>query len=183
MSNPPVRAATDRDPYGLRAATARILANALLALVALEAVAFVGLAVAKVVGWSGPPGTPLEWVPFAAAFYLIRWLYVLPGLLLVLVGIEYVARRVPYARVLTAIIAIAPMVWWELTQASGDFPSVGGAFLGWIALVFAVLARLPGRLAGSTEERGAPRPLPDLLAPDLLPKPAISAEPAGEEVR
>ena len=93
----------------------------------------------------------------AAVFLLVRWIVVLPGLLLVLVGIEYVARRVPHARVLTAIVAFAPMVWWELTQSSGD-TSGQSAVLGVTAVLFAVLARLPGRFQErSTEDRGAAR--------------------------
>lgn len=38
MSKPLARAATDPDPYGWRAATVRVLANALLVLLAFEVV-------------------------------------------------------------------------------------------------------------------------------------------------
>ena len=96
--------------------------------------------------------SPVELVLLAVAFYLVRWIFVLPGLLLVLVGLEYVARRAPHARVLTAIVAFAPMVWWELTQSSGD-TSEFRAVLGGTAVLFAVLARLPARFQG--------RPTPD----------------------
>jgi hypothetical protein len=41
--------------------------------------------------------TPLELLLLVAAFVLVRWIVVLPGLLLVLVGLEYVARRAPHA--------------------------------------------------------------------------------------
>ena len=88
-------------------------------------------------------------------FLLVRWIFVLPGLLAVLVGIEYVARRVPHARVLTAIVAFAPMALWELTNSPGPFPSDQGAVLGLTAVLFAVLARLPARYQrASTAETG-----------------------------
>jgi hypothetical protein len=64
-------------------------------------------------------------------------------LLVVLVGLEYVARRAPHARVLTTIVAFAPMVLWELSKSPGGFPSEEGAVLGVTAVLFAVLARLP----------------------------------------
>jgi hypothetical protein len=163
MSKQVVRAATDRDPHGWRAGAVRVLANALLVLLAYEVVSM-GAAAAQVVitGWT-PPESPVEGVPLvvvAAVFLLVRWIYVLPGLLPVLVCIEYVARRAPHARVLTAIIAFAPMVLWELLLKSpGDFPSVTGAILGVTAVLFAVLARLPARIPGrSTEARGAAQP-------------------------
>ena len=95
-------------------------------------------------------------------FLLVRWIFVLPGLLLVLVGIEYVARRVPHARVLTAIVACAPMVWWQLTQSSGD-TSGFTVVLGVTAVLFAVLARLPARFPGhSRKSWGRRNPLPAL---------------------
>jgi hypothetical protein len=144
--------------HGWRAATVRVLANALLMLLAYEVVSMVGVAAQLIL--AGPPGTttPVELVLFAATFYLVRWICVLPGLLTVLVGIEYVARRVPHARVLTALVASAPMVWWELTQSSGD-TSWHTAVLGATAVLFAVLARLPARFEGrSSEDRGAAQP-------------------------
>ena len=81
-------------------------------------------------------------VVVAAVFLLVRWIFVLPGLVPVLVGLEYLARRAPHARVLTAIVAFVPMVWWELSQSSGGL-SAQGAVLGVTAVLFAVLARLP----------------------------------------
>ena len=163
MSEHLVRAATYRDPYGWRAGTGRVLANALLVMLAFEVVSM-GAAAAQVIfaAWT-PPETPVEGVPLvvvAAVFLLVRWIYVLPGLLPVLVGIEYVARRAPHARVLTAIIAFAPMVLWELLLKSpGDFPSGQGVILGVTAVLFAVLARLPARFQRrSAEDRGAAQP-------------------------
>jgi hypothetical protein len=106
--------------------------------------------------------TPVEGVPLVvviAGFLLVRWIYVLPGLLPVLVGLEYVARRAPHARVLTAIVAFAPMVLWELLLKSPGGFSGFGAVLGVTAVLFAVLARLPARLqVSSTEDRGAAQP-------------------------
>lgn len=158
MAKQQVRAATDRDPHGWRAGTIRVLANTLLVLLAFEVVSLAaGVAQMIVTGWT-PPLPPVQFVLVAAVFLLVRWIFVLPGLLLVLVGIEYVARRAPHARVLTAIVAFAPMVWWELTQSSGGF-SGQGAVLGVTAVLFAVLARLPARFqARSTEDRGAAQP-------------------------
>jgi hypothetical protein len=171
MSKQLVRAATYRDPYGWRAGTVRVLANALLVLLAFEVVSLVATIVAIVAGATIPatplelvPGvtisvTPVELVPLVAGFLLVRWIFVLPGLLVVLVGLEYVARRAPHVRVLTTIVAFAPMVLWELTKSPGDFPSVTGAVLGVTAVLFAVLARLPARFQGrSTEDRGAAQP-------------------------
>lgn len=109
-----------------------------------------GATAAQVVltGWT-PPETPVEGVPLVvviAVFLLVRWIYVLPGLLAVLVGLEYVARGTPHTRVLTFIVALAPMVLWELLLKSpGSFPSGEGALLGVTAALFAVLARLPAR--------------------------------------
>lgn len=170
MSKQLVRAATTPDPHGWRAGTVRVLANALLVLLAFEVVSMVGVA-ATIVAGTIPvtpvalvPGvtisvTPVVLVPLAAAFYLVRWIFVLPGLLLVLVGLEYVARRAPHARFLTAIVAFAPMVLWEMTKSPGGFPSEEGAVLGVTAVLFAVLARLPARFGGhSTEDRGAAQP-------------------------
>lgn len=126
MSEQPVRAATDPAPYGWRAGAARVLANALLVLLAFEVVSIV-VGVAGMIVTGTPAMPPVEFVLIAAAFLLIRWIYALPGLLLVLVGIEYVARRAPHARVLTAIVAFAPMVLWELLSKSpGAFPVGAG---------------------------------------------------------
>lgn len=83
-----------------------------------------------------------------AVFVLLRWIFVLPGMLPVLVGIEFVTRRAPHGRVLTAMVAFTPMVLWELTNSPGGF-SEQGAILGVTAVLFAVIARLPGRAPGS----------------------------------
>ena len=159
MADDPVRATTNPDPYGWRAGTLRVLANALLVLLALEVVALVLVVAQMIVAGTPPPATPVQFVLFAGAYFLVRWLFVLPGLLLVLIGIEYVARRVPHARVLTAVVAFAPMVAWELTNSPGDFPSPRGALLGLTAVVFAVFARLPARVRGqSTGDQEATPP-------------------------
>ena len=142
MSEQPVHTTTTRDPNGWRAATARIVANALLVLVVFEVVSFLFAAAGLVAGASGPK-TTAELVPALAVFLLVRWVFVLPGLLPVLAGIDYIGRRVPHARALTAIIAFTPMIAWELTKSPGGFPSDQGAILGVTAVVFAVLARLP----------------------------------------
>jgi hypothetical protein len=160
LSKQPVRVATSPDPHGRRAGTIRVLANALLVLLAYEVVSMAAAAAQVVLtGWI-PPETPVEGVPLVvvvAAFLLIRWIYVLPALLAVLVGLEYVACRAPLARVLTFIVALAPMILWELLLKSpGDFPSGEGALLGVTAVLFAVLARLPAHFRGnSTDDRGA----------------------------
>jgi hypothetical protein len=157
MSDQLVRDATYPDPHGRRAATVRILANALLVLLAFEVVSLVATIVAIVAGWSMPV-TPIELVLLMAVFLLVRWIFVLPGMLPVLVGLEYVARRAPHARVLTAIVAFAPMVWWELSQSPDGVSEFGGV-LGVTAVLFAVLARLPARFGGrSTEGRVAAQP-------------------------
>ena len=153
MSSQLVPAATSPDPYGWRAGTVRVLANALLVLLAFEVVSLVVAAAQVIVSGPPPRVTPVGLLLLVAAFVLVRWIFVLPGLLLVLVGLEYVARRAPHARVLTAIVAFAPMVLWELTQSSGN------PVLGVTAVLFAVLARLPARFQGrSTEDRGAGQP-------------------------
>jgi hypothetical protein len=139
-----VRDATDHDSLGRRAGIVRVLANALLVLLAFEVVSLVVGVAQVIVTGAPPPATPVELVLLVAAFVLVRWILVLPGLLLVLVGLDYVARRAPHARVLTAIVAFAPMVWWELTQSSGD-TSGFGAVLGVTAVLFAVVARMPAR--------------------------------------
>ena len=140
------RAAAHLDPYGWRAGAIRVLANALLVLLAFEVVLMSWVA-ATIVAGSTMPVTPVELAfPLVAGFHLVRWAFVLPGLLPVLVGLEYITRRVAHARVLTAIVAFAPMGFWELTKTPGDFPSEFGAVLGVTAVLFAILARLPGRL-------------------------------------
>jgi hypothetical protein len=158
MSNQLVRAATD--PDGWRAGTVRVLANALLVLLAFEVVSLaVGVAEMLVTART-PPLPPVQFVLLAAVFLLVRWIFVLPALLPVLVGIEVLARRVPHARVLTAVIALAPMVLWELlVQGPGDVPSGQGVILGATAVLFAVLARLPARIHGrSREDQEADQP-------------------------
>ncbi len=161
MSKQLVRAGTDPDPHGWRAGTVRVIANALLALLAYVVVTLVVSVAQTTVTGATIPETPVEGVPLmvvVAAFLLVRWIFVLAGLLLVLVGIEYVARRTPHARVLTAVVAFAPMIWWQLTQSSGD-TSGHAVILGLTAVLFAVLARLPARFQGrSTEDRGAAQP-------------------------
>jgi hypothetical protein len=82
-------------------------------LLAFEVVSLVVGVAQVIVTGAPPPATPVELVLLVAAFVLVRWIFVLPGLLLVLVGLEYVARRAQHARVLTAIVAFAPMVWWS----------------------------------------------------------------------
>ena len=121
MSKQPARASSDPHPDGWRAGTVRIIANALLILLAYVVVSLTaGLAQMIVAGPPPPPPLPpAQMVLMAAVFLVVRWLFVLPGLLVVLVGIEFVTRRVPHGRVLTAIVAFAPAVLWELTQ-SGD---------------------------------------------------------------
>lgn len=176
MSKQLVRAPGGHGSHGWRAAIGRILANALLVLLAYVVVSM-GAVVAEMLltGWTPPAmagegATPgLEGVPFmlyAALFLLVRWLSVLPGLLPVLVGIEGVARRVPHARVVTAIVAFTPMVLWELTQES-THPSGFGLLLGVTAVLFAFLARLPARYpVRSTEAVGAaPPPTEIAVAP------------------
>ena len=147
MSRQLVRAATSPDPHGWRAGSVRVLANALLVLLAYEVVSLAAGAAQMIVTGAPPPETPVEGVPLVvvvAGFLLVRWIFVLPGLLPVLVGLEFVARRAPHARVLTAIVAFTPMVLWELLLKSpSDFPSGQGAVLGVTAVLFAVLARLP----------------------------------------
>jgi membrane-associated phospholipid phosphatase len=163
MSKQLVGAATSPDPCGWRAGAGRVLANALLVLLAYEVVSMAAAAAQVILtGWT-PPATPVEGVPLlvvVAVFLLVRRIYVLPGLLLVLVGLEYVARRAPHARVLTFIVALSPMATWELLfKSPGSFPSGQGALLGVTAVLFAVLARLPARFPGrSTDDHGAAQP-------------------------
>ena len=159
MSKQQVRTATDPDPYGWRAGTVRVVANAALVLLVFEVVTLGAGAAQTIVTGATIPLTPVELVALVTVFVLVRWIFVLPGLLVVLVGLEYVARRAPHARVLTAIVAFAPMVLWELlSQSPGDI-SPQGAVLGVTAVLFAVLARLPARFQGrSIEGRGAAQP-------------------------
>jgi len=139
----------------VRAGAVRVLANALLVLLAFEVVSLAIGVAQMIVSETPPPVSPIELVLVAVVFYLIRWIVVLPGLLLVLAGIEVAARRVPHARLLTAIVAFAPMVWWQLTQSSGD-TSGFSAVLGVTAVLFAVLARLPDGLEGRSTDDHAP---------------------------
>jgi hypothetical protein len=144
MSNQSVEVTNERDPYRWRAATGRVGANALLVLLSYEAVAVANVAVGVVAAESLP--VPLaELVPILAVFLLVRWIFVLPLMLPVLIGIEFVARRVPHARVLTALVAFSPMIIWEATNTPAPFPSVEGAILGLTAVLFAIIARLPPR--------------------------------------
>jgi hypothetical protein len=136
---------TDHEPYRWRTGGPRVLINALLVLLAFEGVSLLAAAAQMIITSSPPPATPVDGVPLivvVAGFLLIRWLFVLPGLLLALIGIECVARRAPHPRVLTAIVAFVPMVWWALTQSSGD-TSGFAAILGATAALVALLARLP----------------------------------------
>ena len=76
-------------------------------------------------------------------------------------GIEVVARRVAHARLLTTAVAFAPMVWWALTQGSGDTSSFN-VVLGLIAVLFAAMARLPDRLPENPPAvSGATPPTPE----------------------
>jgi hypothetical protein len=152
MSKHLVQTAANPDPRGWRAATARVLANALLVLPAYG-VAILLVGVAPMVLGETPSGPAEAWLLFPL-FLLVRWLYVLPGLVVVLVGIEVVSRRVRHARAITLIVASAPMVWWALTQSSPHADiSADLAILGVSAVLFAVLARLPThyQVARSTE--------------------------------
>jgi len=135
----------------IRAGAARVLSNALLVLLAFEGVSLAYVAVMTIAGAPVPaPATPVELLFLVAVFVLVRWVFVLPGLLLVLVGIEFVARRVPHARVLTGVVAFAPMLLWELTNSPSEGAiSEQGLVLGVTAVVFAVLARLPDRFSAA----------------------------------
>jgi hypothetical protein len=158
MSKPLVTATTSPDPYSWRAGTGRILANALLVLLAYEVVSLL-VAIPALIAGESPRVTPVELVLLVSAYVLIRWVFVLPALLAVLAGIEWVARRIPHARILTTVVAFAPMVLWELTNTPGPFPSPKGAVLGGTAVLFAVLARLPARRQGRvTNDHGPAQP-------------------------
>lgn len=158
-----IRAAEQHDPPGWRAATVRVLVNAVLVLLAYEVVSLSAAAGDVVVqGWT-PPMPPAPFLLVAAAFYLARWVFVLPGVLPVLVGIEYVARRTSHARLVTAAVAFAPVVLWELLSP-GDVPF--GVILGLTAVVFAAVARLPARTQEcATDHRGTPEPFGPAAAP------------------
>ena len=144
-----VRAGPDPDPYGWRPGAVRVLVNALLVLLSYAVVTIAFGAAQMIVTGPSLSIPPVHLVLFVAAFIVIRWIFVLPGLLLVLVGIEYVARRTRYARVLTAIVAFSPTVAWQLTQSSGD-TSGFSALLGVTAVLFAILARLPDHGASTS---------------------------------
>jgi hypothetical protein len=146
---------------GWRAATVRVLSNALLVLLALEVVAIAGV---MLLGEATLQVTPAEGVPLAAAWILSRWVVVLPILLPALAVLDFAARRVARPRVLAAIVAFAPMVLWELTMSQGDVPSVSGAGLGVTGVVFAILARLPGPQGPSTEASGPAQPPAEPIA-------------------
>src|SRR5262245_847614 len=98
MSTRSVPTATDPAPNGWRAGTARVVVNAVLVLAAYELVALVDSVARVIVGWNLPL-TPVEAVPLVAVLLLVRWLYVLPALLVALVILDYVARRVSHPRV------------------------------------------------------------------------------------
>lgn len=172
-----VRAATHADPLGRRAGAVRVLANALLVLLAFEVVSIAAGAGQMIITGVTIPETPVEGAPLvvvAAVFLLVRWIYVLPGLLAVLVGLEYVAQRAPHARVLTLTVAFAPMVLWELwLKSPGDSPSAQGAVLGLTAVLFAVIARLPAQ-GRSTEDPEAAQP---------TARTAVLADPDSRECR
>jgi hypothetical protein len=138
---------------GWRAATVRVLANAVLVLLALEVVAIVGVAIVAETRFQV---TPAEAVPLAAGWILGRWVVVLPVLLPALAGLDYAAGRTAHPRVLAAIVAFAPMVLWELTMAQGGSPSVSGVGLGVTAVLFTILVRLPGRADGRSAEGHGP---------------------------
>ncbi len=160
MPEQPIAEAARRDRDGRRDAVRRVLVNALLVLLVFEAVSFAAVTAAIAAGASVGPMTPGELFLTLAVFLLVRWVAVLPGMLPVLVGIESIARRVPHARILTAIVAFSPMVAWELTKTPGPFPSEQGAILGATAIVFGFLARLPPR----TAHAGGTGPLGRVLA-------------------
>lgn len=162
-----VSVAADTDPYGWRVGAGRILANALLALLAYELASVLVGAIRMIV--AAAPAGPVEAWLLMPAFLLVRWIFVLPGLLPVLIAIEYVARRAPQARVLTGIVAFVPMAWWQLTQSSGD-TSGFNAVLGVTAVLFAVAARLPDNPRRSVGDRRRAQPP---SGPALCPRPSL----------
>jgi hypothetical protein len=145
MSKQPDQPATFPEPDGWRPAAARVVINAVLVLLAYEVVS-IGSAAVRIFTGPAIPVSPVELMALLVTFLLIRWIFVLPGLVAVLIGLEFITRRTAHARVMTVIVALAPMVIWELTKSPGDFPSEAGAVLGVTAIVFAVIARLPQRL-------------------------------------
>jgi hypothetical protein len=142
MSAQQVQHERSRDPYGWRAVTVRVLANALLVLLAFEVVSVVE-ALATVIAGAILPVPLAELLPLLAVFLLARWIFVLPGLLLVLVGLDYVARRAWHPRVIVALVALAPSVLWEMTKSPGDFPSEQAVILAGTGVLVALVARLP----------------------------------------
>ena len=99
----------------------------------------------------------VELLPRGALFLLVRWLFVLPGLLLVLVGLEFVTRRTGFARAIFLLVALVPMIWWELTQSSGDTSSMS-LILGATAVLFAIVARVPDRIPATPPAASDPTP-------------------------
>ena len=87
------------DSYRWRAGTIRVLANALLVLLAFEVVSLV-VGVGQMIATGPPTLPPIQLVPLLACFILVRWIFVLPGAAVRRPRI--VARRVPHACVLTA---------------------------------------------------------------------------------
>ena len=146
------------DPNGPRAATVRVLTNALLVLVAFEVVSIVGGVGLMLVRGETSPAPPAELVPVMAGFLLVRWIFVLPVMLPALVGLDYICRRVPQLRVLIAMVAFAPMILWELMNGPGGLSSQG-AILGVTAVLFALVARRPSQIHGRpADEPRAPQP-------------------------
>lgn len=157
MSIDLLRAAMDGEPRGWRTGAVRVVVNALLVFMAYEVVTLaIGLTEA-VVRAEPVPLSPVQLVLLISAFVLVRWVVVLPALLLVLVGLEYVARRVPHPRILTTVVAFSPMVVWQVTQSSGD-TSGQAVVLGMVAVLFAVVARLPSRVVAETNDVEPPQP-------------------------
>jgi hypothetical protein len=155
------------DPQAWRAGARRVIANALRVLFAYEVVSIVGaLAGTVILGGTLGPLPPDEMVLLMAFYLLLRWLIVLPGLLVVLAGIEYVARRTPHARAMTAIVAFVPTITWQLTQ-SGDTTGQT-VILGLTAVLFTFLARLPAR---------EPSPAASLPGPPVTQPPGCVPDP------
>jgi|tagenome__1003787_1003787.scaffolds.fasta_scaffold20638138_2 hypothetical protein len=147
MSAERMQAEGTRDPYGWRAATVRVLANALLVLLLFEVVSIVE-AVVTVVGGAILPVPLPELLPMLAVFLLVRWLFLLPGLVLALLALDYVARRAAHPRVVVGLVALLPAAVWEMTRSPSDFPSEEAVILAVTALLFAFLARLPPGIPG-----------------------------------
>ena len=146
---------TRLNPYGWRAGCGRVVLNAVLVLVVLEAVSYAAALAGTVAGRNGSM-TPAEWVPVLGVFLLVRWAFLLPGLLVVLAVIDLLAWHFPHVRALTVVVAFVPMAAWELTKSPGGFPSEQGAILGVTAVIFAMMARLPARRgAGTSSSTGS----------------------------